>query len=272
MAKRAIAAGADRVGLTQVLWDISGRCEAPVSVELGGHIPPVATELREGLNRVEWLPGDKNPLYIGLMTACRKCRTCLRARASRWRGWISAEIRGAPRTWFGTLTVEPQRRSLVRLSALRSVGLADFADQADEFRALHQQIGKEITKFLKRVRKGNKDHPGPHRFRYCLVAEAHKDGFPHYHLMVHEVDPYEPIRKELLSSCWSWGFSSWKLIDNPQLTAAYVAKYLSKSSLARVRASEEYGRQSLNVLTTKPDDSRGVKITDPPETTRGTTS
>lgn len=273
--KDALGNGAVRDQLTAVHWDCSGYCESPVSITCGGYKPTVLSDAQPNLRQAAWAPGDKNPMYLDMLVQCRQCPTCLRARARRWRGWIVDELRIAPRTWFGTLTVEPQWRAAYRLKALRGGG--EFKNAADEFRSLHHQIGKDLTKFLKRVRKGNEDHPGPHRFRYVLVCEAHKDGFPHYHMMIHEVDPVAPVRKELLRGAWHQGFSVWKLVDDNEKAAWYAAKYLSKSNLARVRASLDYGClapgvenfslekfSTSNVLSTKLQEHCNVKIIDPP--------
>ena len=113
----------------------------------------------------------------------------------------------------------------------------DALSNDKQFQARHQAIGPELTKFLKRVRKESAA-----MLRYCLVAEAHKSGLPHYHLVVHETGG-EPVRHKTLQGQWKLGYSNWKLVDinDSGKTAAYVAKYLSKSALARVRASKHYG-------------------------------
>lgn len=93
----------------------------------------------------------------------------------------------------------------------------------------------EITKYLKRVRKKS---GAP--LRYILVAEAHKSGLPHYHMLIHECDPSRQVRHKDLTAAWSWGFTRFKLVETSN-TAWYVCKYLSKAQLARVRASVRYG-------------------------------
>ena len=114
----------------------------------------------------------------------------------------------------------------------------DLLSISQQFQARHQAIGPELTLFLKRVRKESAA-----KLRYCLVAEAHKSGLPHYHLVVHETGG-QPVRHKTLQGQWKLGFSNWKLVDinDSGKTAAYVAKYLSKSALARVRASKHYGQ------------------------------
>lgn len=95
-------------------------------------------------------------------------------------------------------------------------------------------IGPEIGKFLKRVRKNTGA-----KLRYLLVAEPHKSGLPHFHMLIHQCDTHIPVRYDDLKSQWRLGFSAWKLTDYK--SASYVCKYLSKSLRARVRASQAYG-------------------------------
>src|SRR3546814_2282418 len=45
--------------------------------------------------------------------------------------------------------------------------------------------------------------------RYLLVVEPHDDGFPHFHILMHEQD--SPVRKALLEEQWRSGFSHWRL-------------------------------------------------------------
>jgi hypothetical protein len=83
--------------------------------------------------------------------------------------------------------------------------------------------------------------------RFLLVAEAHKTGLPHYHALIHEVDPERPVRSRILRQQWTLGFSQCKLVAQGDETksASYVAKYLAKSAAARVRASQGYGQNAV---------------------------
>src|SRR3546814_8298459 len=72
--------------------------------------------------------------------------------------------------------------------------------------------------------------------RYLLVVEPHDDGFPHFHILMHEQD--SPVRKALLEEQWRSGFSHWRLVKNEDPRSVYYAcKYLTKSHQTRVRAS-----------------------------------
>lgn len=177
---------------------------------------------------------------------CRKCDNCLRTRAALWRGRAKTEIDAAPRTWFGTLTLAPEHHSRTVMLADRILrrGGERFEDlsSSEQFKWRHEMISKEITLWLKRVRKESGA-----RLRYCLVAEAHKSGLPHYHMLVHEQAGSPPVRHKVLASQWRLGWNQFKLSDSG--AAFYVTKYLTKSSMARVRASRRYGSPPEGIMT-----------------------
>lgn len=100
-----------------------------------------------------------------------------------------------------------------------------------DFTALWREMSKELTLMFKKMRKSGL------KFRYVLVAEKHKDGFPHAHMLIHEVD--SPITKRTLESFWNWGFTKFLLAESRH--PSYLTKYLTKSAIARVRASLHYG-------------------------------
>jgi hypothetical protein len=162
------------------------------------------------------------------------------------------EIAAAPRTWFGTLTFRPEQ--VYRAKCAANLRLAaqgtqwDELKEAEAFRRMADELGKEVTLFIKRVRKRAAS------LRYCLVAEAHKSGVPHFHMLAHEVHELSPVRHKLLVDCWTAGFSNWKLAD--ERSAHYVTKYLTKSMRARIRASIGYG----NITHTSYDIAEGVRI------------
>ena len=146
----------------------------------------------------------------------------------------AAEISQAQRTWFVTLTIRPGQLFLCEaLASKRDVGYQSRTQDEQEG-ARFAVIVEELQKFLKRIRKNSKA-----KLRYILVQELHKNGNPHYHMLIHEVEG--TLTKAVIQSAWSWGFSQVKLTD-PR-TAIYVCKYLSKSQGARVRASLGYGRR-----------------------------
>ena len=222
---------------------LEGSCQDPAWVPLGGLIPPLISDDLNGA-ATHLVDEDQKALFLEAFVRCRTCVECRRARASRWLVRSVTETLMARRTWFITFTIEPDQRyvACMRAGVRAWEPEMDLPYSAAEFRLLDQQISKEICKFLKRVRKGDVDYPGPHSFRYCLVAEAHKDGFPHYHMLLHEGD--SPISKRQLKREWVMGFTAVKLVGDAFQASKYVTKisgYLSKSMLARVRASQRYG-------------------------------
>lgn len=105
--------------------------------------------------------------------------------------------------------------------------------EMEQLALTHANISRQITLMFKRLRtSGN-------QFRYLVVLEQHQSGVIHYHVLLHEKDADKPLRHRQLSDAWPLGFAKWKLADAG--SAWYVAKYLSKTILARVRASELYG-------------------------------
>lgn len=226
---RALSSGGEIKSINSILWDISGRCQKPVYREIkavpghGWHPDPVITYYTKAE-------------YIDLHVPCRKCHNCLRARASLWRNRAKVEILLSSRTWMATYTVRPDDRVWFRAKASKRLGRR--YTKAEEFAAICKEIGIEFTKYLKRIRKESGC-----KLRYIMVYESHKDGWPHLHALIHERG--DPVRKELLARQWPHGFTTFKLCDAQ--APIYVTKYLSKSMLARVRASLRYGSRSENI-------------------------
>lgn len=193
-------------------------------------------------------PQDKALPFV-LFARCRKCPGCLTHRRRLWTARARDMIAASRRTWFGTLTVRPSERFKLRILAerkrLRAGGeTINSLDATEQFRLLADELGTEVTRWLKRVRSGAK---GP--FRYLLVAEEHKSGDPHIHCLVHEFG--EPIPKRLLEGQWNYGFSHWRLVGDDPRAASYVCKYLSKDLRTRVRASIGYGQADQVRLITE---------------------
>lgn len=232
---KALANGASRESLMTTRWDISGDCENSYELELW------ARPLK--FNGDKWAyyrPGKRAPLRLFLHTRCRKCKCCLRARARLWRLRAMWELPEAQRTWFGTFTLSPAAHFKVAMKCReitrKSGRTFEELPTAEQFKLRHKLISREFTLMFKRLRKNNKGV----RFKYLLVAEAHKSGLPHYHALFHEKRGSAPLRYRALKREWRMGFTSFKLAsgsDNP----TYLCKYLAKDMLARVRASIRYG-------------------------------
>lgn len=214
-------------------WDISGNCLTPVITE--HHARP---EADAGLRYVDIGPGTPHPIRLIMTTPCRKCDRCLARRRALWSFRAKNEVSLSVRTWFGTLTLSPENHHLYLSMARERMSAQDIdfdtLDPKDQFALRHQAIGVALTKWLKRIRKESGA-----RLRYLLVAEAHKSGLPHYHILVHERSGQ--VGERTLRQQWTLGFSKFNIV-NETSQATYVCKYLSKTAAARVRASAGYGQ------------------------------
>lgn len=233
---KALAGGAKRLSLTSCEWDIASNCRTP-------HVTTVRARPDRPINADtarRWK--GRTGLEVILKTRCNQCDRCGWARKKLWRMRASAETAAAGRTWFLTLTFRPEERHrLLEVARMRAIKAGDDLDTDSpdrRYRAYERETAREVTLYLKRVREA-----AGVPFRYMCVAEAHGDGTPHYHLLVHEEVGRE-IKHACLSGQWRCGFSRVKLApDNG--AAAYIAKYLTKSRGPRVRASLLYGSIAL---------------------------
>lgn len=105
-----------------------------------------------------FIDGDDRKLPVVLQARCRKCAECLAHRRRLWTARGVAEISAARRTWFGTLTVRPEDRFVLRMKAdartraRRREPLSNLS-AADQFAAVATELQREATKWLKRVRQ-----------------------------------------------------------------------------------------------------------------------
>lgn len=252
LAVHALSNGARFVSPFVVQWDAAGDCEDPRTVEVWGRPergrpgpagPWQAFDLAVFRQAFEPAVPDKGTMTVLMEVQCRRCKACLKRRAARWAIRAHLELAVAPRTWFATFTFRPEER--MRLQYQRELKLLQGSvrpaqlTQDEWWRELANECATELTKYFKRIRK---ESGAP--LRYLLVAEAHKDGFPHFHALIHEVSWAYPLRHETLSRQWSCGYSRFKLVPTEGKVAYYVCKYLAKSALCRVRASQAYGSAS----------------------------
>lgn len=235
----ALPKGMVRKSQTIFVWDVSGRCESPRLVEMTGR--PAADWIRR-LRYITVRRGTATSLHVELVTPCRRCPACLKARSRMWAARAMHEIREAHRTWFCTYTLRPEAHYVMQCRAVaiadsRSIPVAELHGE-DLLNRQSSEVAKELTLMLKRLRKKF----GTNSMRYLLVREKHKSGLPHWHAFVHECGEAK-ITHRALTEEWEWGFSKVKLVEEGDPRAAfYVAKYLGKSNEARVRASLGYGR------------------------------
>lgn len=218
--------------LGTVQWDVAGNCTSPVDVTIWSR------PAKEGEKYVV-LTSRNGRMNVDLTARCRQCENCLKARAAHWRYRAQAEYRMAPRSWLGTLTFRPEEQFLALSRARTSIDAQgiDFETlpMTEKFDLVQRQTGRLVGLYLKRLRKQGA------AFRYLLVCEAHQSGNPHYHIVIHEISGSAPVRHALLTEQWMYGFSNFKLIAETK-GATYAVKYLTKSTMARVRASVAYGR------------------------------
>lgn len=250
-------------------------CEEPYHVEIWGRY-----------NRKSKMTTG---IFVDVFTRCRKCQSCLDRKARLWTARAMDEYLRSPATWMLTLTCSPEfhyqmdarmRQPLV-IAGKRvrdEVGPFHGLAPATLFRLRAREIGYEVTKYLKRLRKERG------AFRYLLVAERHMKnpmsevyGRPHFHMLLHEVQgsalvlPHEwqqtaglceaqckhgsrpLLHKEdgeahdaaFVRSQWAHGWT--KLVRCREARSAlYVCKYVSKDPMARVRASVGYGKNTID--------------------------
>lgn len=221
--------GLKQHSFTQSSWDISSDCLSPVTVTLDGAPCDLAGKRVRGVGHC-----------LTMFARCRKCATCLKRRSNLWAWRAKQEIASSSRTWFATFTASPGWQSLLEMRASHRLtqGGTDLQSLSanDKFAELCREFGAELTKYFKRLRKNTGA-----KFRYILVAEAHKSGKPHFHALIHE-EVEGGLKHAQLTSTWKLGFTKFKVVSDVR-TAWYVTKYLSKSALARVRASLTYGQE-----------------------------
>lgn len=219
---------------------------------------PVYRELRyaEKIHKVKGATAVEGPIITQEMwVRCRKCENCLRARRARWARRIRHELDLATRSWFGTLTLDPQNQFYARAKAQidceRKGWTWSRMSASQQHAWVVRTIGKDITLFLKRLRKNSGA-----RLRYALVAEQHKSGDPHFHLVIHEYETR--VRHKTLKEAWHLGFTDFKLVEGKERAAWYVAKYLIKAGQGtRLRASAGYGLPyPLRIAAKQRDTSR----------------
>lgn len=232
--------GRDENRPSSAWWNMAGDCERSLRVELWGHPQPPVDR-----RHVNVAVGLEKPTGLTLEVRCRQCRKCLLYRRRVWANRAKVEWSLSHRTWLGTLTW-PMEHHQVRLARARhrlgKRGIDfDALPPTVRFMRLCDQYGTDVTRWLKRVRKRSGA-----KLRCLVVAEAHKSGWPHYHCLVHEVGESDEVGERVLRGAWAeyHGHAKFNLVRDA-IAATYATKYLSKSALARVRASRRYGFSTL---------------------------
>lgn len=207
-------------------------------------------------------PGARTPLEVEYEVRCRRCEACLRYRSRCWRDRALAEFRHSEalgcRAWLGTFTFAPEKHYQAACAARyecsrQSVDFDALSDSEKLDKLLKHYYGPHLTRFLARVRKQV-------RIRYLLVCELHQSGLAHFHAVIFETDAGAPLSERMLRGAWRQahlGFCRFNLCRT-SAGAAYVCKYISKSAVARIRASGDFGNPLR--IAVKPRDY------DPPST------
>lgn len=215
-------------------WNIAGQCDDPQTVVLYSR---QTGNIKRALSNKP-LPG----IELTLKVVCRHCLWCRKKKALHWAYRAEHEIAQASRTWFCTFTLRPDQHVRMEWLAASKIGNFDLQRPWKKFELTSQEIGKEFTKFLKRLRKNTKTS-----FRYLVVSEIHDSedtspemrGRVHLHALIHE-KPGQLIRKRDIQDEWTLGHSSVKLADVG--AGWYLTKYLTKALEGRIRPSIGYGK------------------------------
>ena len=219
-------------GKPRVEVDYASKCENPVNVIVWSDRSQDPVGLTNGLSGT-----------TSMDVRCRKCGPCLNARAAHWAHRALVELRAAPRTWFLTLTLPVEVHTF-------------FAFKwENNFAAIARDEGNLVTKAFKRMRKAGKT------FRYLLVTEQHKSGYPHFHALIHEKSPIRQFTSRELNGTranlrrgiqaekprfWPYIANATLVHDDNQNRAPwYLLKYTTKDIRCRIRASGAYGAKEL---------------------------
>lgn len=255
LALRARLDGGEAVSLSQTTWDVAGFCQNPrqhtvearqyrgdrYSPEFGAWASPKPNGyvLNESAGRAH---------AVYLTVRCGKCWWCLNARRRLWTDRAVVETGKAARTWFVTLTANPETQLRWTGQAYRRLedgGTKPASlDEGEWYQERCKEAGRELTLYVKRLRKQAKAS-----LRALWVFERHEgggahDGLPHVHGLLHESEE-GAVNYRILKSQWLCGYIHAKLLtDEAESVGSYVAKccgYLSKSTNVRIRASRGYG-------------------------------
>jgi len=242
MCARALDQGAQLVSAIRIRHDVFGDCIDPRSVVHFGRPEPPALD-----RMVTISPGKRKPLELEFRVRCNKCKPCSRRLQNMWRHRAVGEVIVANfekrRTWFATLTCSPaylyRAKAVCEEEAVRTSTTLDGMSAEQQFHKLDSVIYRDIQRWFKRLRFGRRGAKAA-QFIYLCVTEAHRSGEPHYHLLITETNPDNPLLKAAFrSGLWPGGYAAFKLVSSPS-AAGYVVKYLRKQG-GRVRASKDYG-------------------------------
>jgi len=192
---------------------------------------------------------DWEVLQTRIRVRCRRCKNCLKARQFQWMVRAAREQMRSQRSWLVTLTFGPKSRSEILAAA------SGMAESKNQQARLVEAAGWYVTTYLKRLRADG------FRFRYVMIAEPHRDGFPHFHGIIHDqlgnTSMLRILKKDKrtgerrpcvvcpdLEKQFSNGFVDTELVRDLG-AIRYVTKYIAKGRFGRIRASASYGAEEL---------------------------
>jgi len=180
---------------------------------------------------------------------CRRCENCMKARRHQWMVRAAREQVHAKATWFVTLTYGPLSRQKILETA------SELPRSHSQQTRLVLASGWYVSSYIKRLRSAD------FGFRYLMVPEPHRDGFPHYHGLIHDQlgtlgrkmvlkkDKRTGERRPVfvcpeIEEVFGYGFVDSELVRDKG-AIAYVTKYIAKGRFGRIRASRGYGGEHL---------------------------
>lgn len=174
-----------------------------------------------------------SPVRLNLRGApdvrCRRCENCREARRWGWYVKSGEEMVAAERTYMVTLTFGPTARRWIA-----AVATSYAIDGGTQQARLHRAARQLWKRYLKRLRKQG------FKVRYLVVAEDHKNGWPHLHgLIFVQRGSRAIVTARGLGEAWRYGFTVVKTVETTG-AIRYVTKYITKAG-ARVVTSRRYG-------------------------------
>lgn len=173
----------------------------------------------------------------------------------------------------------------VRAALARKGQDFDALDEVEQFKLRTAEAGRFVTTWIRELRRKRVallDAQGvPKRYksgakkgqvrtkyvqlplRYLCVAEPHPNakidrrtgevtsgenaGCPHFHVLVYEVDPAQPVTERRMVALWKAGRISQFRLVKTRRRATYACKYLTCEMNGRVRASFRFGKTSSDI-------------------------
>lgn len=240
-----IALHGGRIGKSSFLADWQPYCDEPVTLDRRITSREAVTLATVGGVKVR---DEITAMEVSLKVPCRRCPKCLQFRQMAWRERAILEIARAKRTWWITLTIDPQMLANIHMEA-----------RGTELRDIERAAYPRIQRYFKRLRKLFRKHADriydkdgtligydEARFRYLAVFElGEKTGRPHYHLFLHETGT-RPCLKIHIESQWRCNVHARLVSGDGSSRASYITKYATKSFSIRPRASLAYGKPIIS--------------------------